>query len=244
MPESWLELAVAGPGLEPDAAAAKIASGAGGAGLLLLPRQPALPREPSDGALAHAMGALASARGQALLFAYAEACSGLRHLALQLVLADGGATANYRATHLGPAALAAGWSPGNWLTLARLEAATGRGPVILGLLGGVDHLAPEVARSLSGLGAGALIAMLDPLDQPPAAELLGPLARLRAIENGVPVCIVAADGTVHAAAADGRPVPTRSAAGLTRLALQPAPAVAGMPRRPELYRQLVAVPPG
>lgn len=230
--------AVGGAGWDPAGAAA--AAKRAGAELLVLPRHPSLPAEASDGALAQAMGEVAAAAELPLLFAYAEACSGHRHLALQLVLADGRSTANYRATHLSPAARAAGWSPGNWLTMARL------GDVTLGLLGGIDHRAPETGRALSGLGAEVLIAVLDPAAEPAAErlpeELLAALARLRALENGVPVCLVGARGEVHAADPAGRPMAPHVSERVTRIDLPRDPAARPAPRRPDLYRQLVAIP--
>ena len=239
MTERQLELAIAIAGI----AAADAASEArdAGAQLLILPRCPTRTAEVSDGPLADAMGDLAATRGLALLFGYAEACSGHRHLGLQLVLADGRSTANYRATHLTPAAIAAGWSPGNWLTMARLE------PLTLGLLGGIDHLAPEVGRALSGLGAEALIAVLDPADtlaSRPPVDLLAPLARLRAIENDVPVCLIEASGTVHAADARGQPIMVDTRARIARLTLSVGAAARLVPRRPDLYGQLVAASGG
>ena len=233
MTTRWLDVAVAA-----DLAADEAAVRARGAGLLVLPARPDIPAEDSDGPLAHGMGELAETRALPLLFAYAEACSGCRHLSLQLVQADGRATANYRATHLSAAGRAAGWTPGNWLTLARLE------PLTLGLLAGSDHLAPEVARCLAGLGAELLIAVLDRDDEVTAPDLLAPLARLRALENGVPVCLVAATGEVHAADARGRTVPAPRDGGLRRLRLAVDPAAPSAPRRPDLYRQLVAAAPG
>ena len=232
MTQRLLEIAVASADVGADVG---VVARALGAGLLVLPRQPALAAAASDGAMAHAMGEVALAAGLPLLFAYAEACSGHRHLALQLVLADGRATANYRATHLSSIMIAAGWSPGNWLTMARLE------PSTLGLLGGIDHWAPEVGRALSALGAEALVAVLDPEDHPPA-DCLASLARLRAIENGVPVCLIEPSGTAHAVDASGQPIPTSQHAGLVRLTLPVGGAATLVPRRPELYRQLVAMP--
>jgi 5-aminopentanamidase len=214
------------------AAAARVA----GADLLVLQRRPEAPAEASDGALAHAMGELALRHAIAILFAYGETCSGHAHLALQLVLDDGRSTANYRATHLDTAAAAAGWTPGSWLTMARLE------PLTLGLMAGIDHLAPEVGRALSSLGAEALIAVADPSspsDALSAGALLAPLARLRAIENGVPVCIIGPDGMLHAAPADGAPLAAREAQGLRLVALPTGERAAAVPRRPDLYRQLV-----
>ncbi len=231
-----LEVAVAGPLLPAATAAARAA--AAGADLLVLQRRPGAAAEASDGDLAHAMGELAAGHGLAILFAYAEACSGCTHLALQLVLADGRSTANYRATHLAPAAGAAGWTPGNWLTMARLE------PLTLGLMAGLDHLAPEVGRALSGLGAEALITVTDDAVGPdPAAmaDLLEPLVRLRAIENAVPILLVGPAGRVYAAAADGAPLPVAEADGLGRWTLTIDEQGQAVPRRPDLYRQLVAV---
>lgn len=233
MTERGLDVAVAAD-LAADAAAAR----AGGASLLVLPARPDIPAEDSDGPLAHAMGELAEARALPLLFAYAEACSGCRHLSLQLVQADGRATANYRATHLSAAARVAGWTPGNWLTLAHLE------PLTLGLLAGIDHLAPEVARCLTALGAEVLIAVLDRDDEVSSSDLLAPLARLRALENGVPVCLVAPTGEVHAADARGGTIPATCHGGLWRVRLSADTAAASAPRRPDLYRQLVAAAKG
>ena len=216
----------------PAIAAARVA----GADLLVLPRAPEAPAEPSDGALAHGMGELAARHRMAILFGYAEACSGRAHLALQLVLADGRATANYRATHLGAKAAQAGWTPGSWLTMARFEPAT------LGLLAGLDHLAPEVGRALSALGAEALIAVTDAAletDNVVAPDLWGPLARLRAIENGVPCCIVGPDSMPRAAAADGTLQRVEQIDGLAFVTLGRDERARAAPRRPDLYRQLV-----
>jgi predicted amidohydrolase len=236
--------------LAESAAAARASS----ADLLVLPRPPQRPPEASDGPLAHAMGALAESHGQALCYAYREACSGQVHQSFQLVQADGRATANYRCTHLSAAAIAAGLTPGNWLTMARLEPSgvreaqaagqprsTEASPV-LGLLGGIDHLAPEVARALSALGAALLIAVVD-ADERCAPDLLVSLARLRAIENGVPVLIIDPSGMVRAAAASGAPVDVVEQGGLTLATLSigmPATGAAppAMPRRPDLYGQL------
>ncbi len=218
---------------QPAAAAAVAARGAG-ADLLILLRSAEMPPEPSDGASAHSMGDLAASHAMAILFSYVEACSGRTHLALQLVLADGRATANYRATHLGEGARKTGWTPGNWLTMARLE------PLTLGLLAGLDHLAPEVGRALSALGAEALIAVTDVVLEPGvSSDLMAPLARLRAIENGVPCCIVGAEGRTWAAAADGTLLPVEQLDGLTLVSLSGADRARATPRRPDLYRQLV-----
>jgi len=202
----------------------------------VLPRRTDAPAEPSDGAAADALGDLAARHRLAILFAYVEACSGLAHLALQLVLSDGRSTANYRATHLGAAATALGWTPGNWLTMTRLE------PLTIGLLAGLDHLAPEVGRALSGRGAEALIAVADPSLEPGAAAAAmfgGCLARLRAIENSVPVCLVGPDGSLAAAAADGEPLPVAAIDGLAAVTLERNDRQPVVPRRPDLYRQLV-----
>jgi 5-aminopentanamidase len=229
-----LEVAVAEPGQPASIAAARAA--AAGAALLVLQRRPEAAAEASDGALAHAMGELAAERGLAIVFTYAEACSGCTHLALQLVLADGRSTANYRATHLAPGAVTAGWTPGNWLTMARLE------PLTLGLMAGLDHLAPEVGRALSGLGAEALIAVTDEAVGPdPAAmaDLLEPLVRLRALENAVPILLVSPAGRVYAASAEGAPLPVVEGERLGRWTLPIDEKVRAMPRRPDLYHQLV-----
>ena len=235
-------------------AEAVAAAGASGADLLVLPEPPQRPPEASDGALAHEMAGLAESHALALCYAYREACSGQVHHALQLVQADGRATANYRSTHLTQTAIAAGHMPGNWLTMARLEPLAVRQSkvsapppaaersLVLGLLGGIDHLAPEVARVLSALGAELLIAVID-ADARCAPDLLEPLARLRAIENGVPVLLVDPAGTARAAATGGARVDVVEH-GEVVLATLPidAPdtttAPAAMPRRPELYGQL------
>jgi predicted amidohydrolase len=188
------------------------------------------------------MGDLAEAHAVRICFAYRESCSGQVHHSLQLVQADGRATANYRSTHLGRSAIESGLVPGNWLTTARLELDTTDEPVVLGLLAGIDHLAPEVARALSALGAQLLIAVIDH-DERCAADLLGPLARLRAIENGVPVILVDPSGTVHAAAAGGGAAAVVEQAGILAVELDVddqlhGNAEIGTPRRPDLYGQL------
>ena len=234
MTDRGITIAVAG--WRQPAAANAAAARAAGADLLVLLRSPEAPPEPSDGALAHAMGELAASHAMAILFSYVEACSGRAHLALQLVLADGRSTANYRATHLGGGAQQAGWTPGNWLTMARLE------PLTLGLLAGLDHLAPEVGRALSALGAEALIAVTDAVLEPgsvASSDLSSPLVRLRAIENGVPCCIVGPDGTTRAAAADGTLLLVEQVAGLALVTLAGDDRAQAIPRRPDLYRQLV-----
>jgi predicted amidohydrolase len=114
---------------------------------------------------------------------------------------------------------------------------------VVGLLGGIDHLAPEVARSLSALGATVLVGVVD-ADARCGPDLLGALAQLRAIENGVPVLIIDPSGTVRAAAASGAPVDV-VADGEVSLATLAIEATAGnaapgaVPRRPDLYGQLV-----
>jgi len=202
------------------------------ADLLVLPRLAADRAEASDGPLAHRLGAVAEEHGVALLFAYREACSGLVHAALQVVQADGRATANYRATHLSAATGAEGIAPGNWLTMTRLADCT------LGLLGGVDHLAPEVARSLSAMGCRALVGLVDGVADF-EGELFVASVRLRAIENGLPVCLVAG-AQVAAATARGSQLPIRTVGGVLMVDLPLADAAAAAPRRPELYRRLVA----
>jgi 5-aminopentanamidase len=234
MTDSGITIAVAGRGR--PAASAAAAARVAGADLLILLRSPEAPPEPSDGALAHAMGELAASHAMAVLFSYVEACSGRTHLALQLVLADGRSTANYRATHIGAAERKAGWSPGNWLTMARLE------PLTLGLLAGLDHLAPEVGRALSALGAEALIAVSDAVLEPDVVvsnDLMGPLAQLRAIENGIPCCMVGHDGTTRAAAGDGTLLLVEQADGLALVTLVGDDRAHATPRRPDLYHQLV-----
>ena len=229
-----LRIAVADRCWSPSDAA--VAAALAGADLLVLQRRIETPAEPSDGASAHALGDLAARQRLAILFAYLEACSGQTHLAAQLVLADGRSVANYRATHLGAAAETLGWTAGNWLTMTRFE------PLTIGLLGGLDHLAPEVGRALSGRGAEALIAITDPSLEPEtatAAELRGCVARLRAIENGVPVCLVGPDGSAAAATADGSPVAVDTAQRLRLVTLERNDRPPVVPRRPDLYRQLV-----
>jgi 5-aminopentanamidase len=231
MTGSELYIAVA-DGRAPVAAAAAAAEAAG-ADLLVLPRRPDASAEASDGATAHVLGEVAARHRLAILFAYVEACSGQTHLALQLVLADGRSTANYRATHLGPAAAACGWTSGNWLTMTRLE------PLTIGLMAGLDHLAPEVGRALSGRGAEALIAVADASLEPAAAALGDCLARLRALENAVPVCLVGPDGSIAAAAGDGAALAVASVDGLRLVKLDRNDRPPVVPRRPDLYRQLV-----
>lgn len=252
MPVRTVTIAVTRPGkASVDAANAARASGAD---LLVFPARPERSPEASDGALAHEMGSLAESHALALCYAYREACSGQVHHALQLVQADGRATANYRNTHLSRAAIAAGLTPGSWLTMARLEPPAWRetgvseqppareASLLLGLLGGIDHLAPEVARAHSALGAELLIAVAD-ADERLTVDLLEPLARVRAIENGVPILLVDPAGTVRAAAASGAPadVVEDDELALVTLTIEvPATGSArtATPRRPDLYGQL------
>jgi predicted amidohydrolase len=228
-----VEIAVSRHGVAPEQAAA--AARRRGVNLLVLPAPPLELAEASDGALAQRMGELAAAVELPLLFPYLEACSGQEHLSLQLVQADGRATANYRCTHLPLTAIAAGHTPGNWLTMARL------GELVIGLLAGADHLAPEVSRALSALGAELLIAVVGREEQR-ARPMFGQLACLRAIENGVPVLLVDHAGAAHAANAAGAPLDVERLEKVAVVAIavdKPQPGdAAGAPRRPELYRQL------
>jgi predicted amidohydrolase len=228
-----VEIAVSRPDVAPEQAAAAVKRR--GVDLLVLPAPLQELAEASDGALAQRMGELSAAFELPLLFPYLEACSGQEHLSLQLVQADGRATANYRCTHLPPTAIGAGQTPGNWLTMARL------GELVIGLLAGADHLAPEVPRALSGLGAELLIAVAG-REELRARSMLGELACLRAIENGVPVLLVDHAGAPHAANAAGEPLDVADlgellVASIAIDASQPGNTGAA-PRRPELYRQL------
>lgn len=223
-----LRLAMADAGQPPEAAAREARRLS--ADLLILAERPAIAAEASDGPLARALGDIAAAHAMPLLFAYAEACSGRTHMALQLVQADGGATANCRATHLDAALIEAGWAPGNWLTMARL------GPFTLGLMAGLDHLAPEVARAFSAVGLDLLLAV--PEASPPPA-LWPPLARLRAIENGVATCLAGAHAGLAAADAKGDLLDVARAAGLSLVTIELAENGIAAPRRPDLYRRLV-----
>ncbi len=208
----------------------------GGADLLLLPLHAGTTPEPCDGPLAARIGACAEAASIAILFTYAEACSGNTHLALQLVQADGRATANCRAAHLSAAALEAGASPGNWLTIARHKG------LRVGLMAGLDPLAPEVGRALSGLGAELLLGAL--VDSPAVVDpawhedTVRALAAVRALENGAAVCFFGAPGSCAVAAADGRSVEPATRDGLELFRVPASVRRGAVPRSPELYRRL------
>lgn len=199
--------------------------------LLLLPMPDPGKPEPSDGDLAHSLGDLAESHGMALLYTYLEACGDRVHPAVQLVQADGRAVANYRATHLTTAALGGGLAPGNWLTMARLR------NVVLGLLAGADHLAPEVARSLSAMHSQVLIGIIASTEDI-ELELFRSLVRLRAIENGVPILLATATA-VAGADATGSLLEPRLVDGVTIIDLPLVDRPTAMSRRPELYRRLV-----
>lgn len=210
--------------------AARAAAGAG-ADLLLLPSLPGEGRQPCDGPLAEHIGHCAGSEGIAILFTYAEACSGNTHLALQLVQADGRATANCRAAHLPEAALEDGLSPGNWLTMARFKG------LRMGLMAGLDPIVPEVGRALSSLGAEVLIGAMTPSPAHPGLDARA-LASVRALENGVPVLLVSEDGMRAAATADGCPADPIRAGDLDIFQVAAGDRHGAVSRRPELYRQL------
>lgn len=204
---------------------------AGGADLLLLPLHDAMSPEPCDGPLAARIGRWAGEARIAILFTYAEACSGNTHLALQLVQADGRATANCRAAHLSAADLEAGWTPGNWLTIAM------HGGLRVGLMAGLDPLAPEVGRALSALGAELLIGALIGSPAWPEAAVSA-LATVRALENGAACCLFDTAGGCAGAEADGRPVERTTEAGLHLLRVEVGNRQGTVVRSPELYRRL------
>lgn len=210
-----------------------------GADLLLLPLHAEGTPEPSDGPLAARVGKWAAEASIAVLFTYAEACSGNTHLALQLVQADGRATANCRAAHLSAAALEAGTSPGNWLTIAR------HAGLRVGLMAGLDPLAPEVGRALSAHGAELLVGAL--VEAPARVGATWPedvvraLAIVRALENGAAVCLFGAPGLCSMATADGRPVEPVTRDGLHLLRLPDGVCRGTVPRSPALYRRLQMV---
>jgi predicted amidohydrolase len=227
-----LTLAMPTEATEPESVAeAALLAARSGADLLLLPLHGERAAEPCDGPLADRMGERAGEARIAILFTYAEACSGNTHLALQLVQADGRATANCRAAHLSKAALQAGWRPGDWLTIALL------GGLRVGLMGGLDPLAPEVGRALSALGAELLVGALVGSPACPE-EALQALATVRALENGAAVCLFGGPGSCAVANADGRPAERAMQAGLSLFRVHAGERHGTVARRPELYRRL------
>ncbi len=214
-----------------DIATMARAATSGGADLLLLPFLIGQESEACDGPLAAHIGGCAEEAGIAILFAYDEACSGNTHLALQLVLEDGRATANGRAAHLDQAALDEGWSPGNWLTIARF------GELRMGLLAGLDAMVPEVGRALSALGAEVLIGVVANAAGDPAPDMRA-LAGVRALENGAAVLLLGAGGVCAAANADGWPADSATHGDVELLDVATGARCPPAVRRPELYRQL------
>jgi len=238
-----------GRGAGPDSgrfeAAARLAGGAAAApdlGILPFASMSGAPEDRaegvlSDGAAVAARAARARALGAPLLFGYVERAAEGRFLAAQLVLADGRAVANARASHLGAASTESGLIPGQWLTLAPWGEADR-----LGLLLDHDLVPPEPARALALLGATLLVVLV-----PAGAAALAAdpdLGRVRALENGLPVVVASDDHGLIGHDARGRRLPVEGAPSAAEASsLQVAPGPAGPPavRRPELYRQLAIV---
>jgi predicted amidohydrolase len=189
----------------------------------------------SDDPALRALARAVARHGVAAAFGYVEQCTGRRHHAVQMIDAGGLALANYRATHLGAVATAAGLSPGHWLNQVRL------GDLAVGLLSDDDLTAPEPARALTLAGAVVLALPADTTAIPPDVTVA--LLRARAFENGCAVAfanrattpasmIVGADGTPLAQAVDGIAVAevprARPPEAASRLAA----------RRPLLYQRL------
>jgi apolipoprotein N-acyltransferase len=132
--------------------------------------------------------------------------------------------------------------PGEPLQLARAGAA----PVPIGVLVCIDASHPELARALRGAGARLLVSLANEAGTGAwSAALHARIAKLRAIENGVPVVRVAntgptlwidARGRVRGALAAGEP----AAAAHTLALAGPAPPYARIGERPVLAAVLLA----
>jgi predicted amidohydrolase len=156
-----------------------------GADLAILPEHwsggnPSAPAEPSDGPFARSVAAVAVQKQCAIVAPYTELERGRRFSSVLFVRPDGQALCSYRKTHLGLQDLEGGLARGNWLTIVPF------GDQRIGLLLGEDLFYPEMARCLGLEGASLLIAATTTL-QP---SLLTALARVRALENGVPFIAV------------------------------------------------------
>lgn len=215
--------------------------GASGADLAILPERwsggvdPNRP-ELSDGRLAQAIADVAVQKHCAIMAPYLELEHERRFSSLLFVGADGHGICSYRKTHLSLGDDAEGLARGNWMTIVPF-----RGQRI-GLLLGDDLLHPEMTRCLALEGASLLIAAstMEP-------SLLTALARVRAVENGLPVLVVSGGDPGRAVACDpeGQVLVDR-----------PIPAVFDLPpiaeenlrqhadrRRAELYRAIVEPAP-
>ena len=182
----------------------------------------------SDHPRIDALDGLVAEAGIGLLLGYRERCSTGTYSAAQLIDTSGCSIANYRCAH--PAGT--GLDLGNWLTVATI------GRRCTGLLLGDDILLPEMARALVLKGATMLLALRASPFQDRAMR--NALLRTRAVENGVPVlALIAGEATGHAA--DGRALPTAASTSCLAAIEVPGTLPPIVPRRPELYRQLLAV---
>jgi predicted amidohydrolase len=222
-----MRVAVAGLGRTADLVAAAARQGAQ---LLVLPEAPDdAPAEPSDGAWAAALAAMAREHGIALVAGYNELCVTGRYGAALLVDDRGRCLANYRQTHVRPS----GGVPrarGHWLTTMPLA---GRR---VGLLIGYDIEFPEPAAALALAGCDTLLVLGGATDEAPA-----PLLPARARDTG---CWLACSGTVPVIVTPhGRAIhATDRSAGLAVADLtppEPAAAERRLDRRPRLYQWLV-----
>ncbi len=192
--------------------------------------------EPSDGAFARTLAGIARQARCAIIAPYLEQENERRYASILVIDGRGLGLCGYRKTHLSEHEQADGLSRGNWLSIVPVEGER------IGLLLGEDILHPETARCLALEGASLLVAAstVEP-------GLLGALARVRAVENGLPFVAVSGGsaGQVIAADPQGRVLvdaPAPATFDLAEVQTDPSHHLA-VRRRAELYRAIVEPPP-
>jgi predicted amidohydrolase len=192
--------------------------------------------EPSDGIFARTLAGIARQARCAIIAPYLEQEKERRYASVLVIDGLGLGLCGYRKTHLSMREQADGLSRGNWLSIVPVEGER------IGLLLGEDILHPETARCLALEGASLLVAAstVEP-------GLLTALARVRAVENGLPFVAVSGGsaGQVIAADPEGRVLvdaPAPATFDLAEVQTDPSHRHAAR-RRAELYRAIVEPPP-
>ena len=147
--------------------------------------------ELSDGPLARSLAAVAVQKHCAIMAPYLEREGQRCYSSVLFIGADGIGRCSYRKTHLGHQDLVEGVTRGNWMTIVPYRDER------IGLLLGEDLVYPEMGRCLCLAGASMLIAAttMEP-------SMLMALARVRALENGVPVLAVSGGASGRMIACD------------------------------------------